>query len=357
MNFKFYDFKPGTHRDKKVIWISFEYSPQLKSELQKRFPSAKWSQSCKKWFLPDFPCIREQLFLSPEVKIKDQLLRIHPNNHKAFENFCQTLQLKGYSQNTVKTYTSEFLQFLTTLKSHAADDLSTERLKAYFLYCINQQKNKERSINSKINAIKFYYEHVLHQPRMFFDIPRPKKPLTLPRLLSQKELKRLFAVIDNPKHLLMLQMIYGMGLRVSEIVNIKIEHIDSSRMQVLIAGAKGKKDRYVNLPASILPLLREYYTITQPRIWLFNGQYGGQYSTASVQKVFKRALKKAKINKNVGVHCLRHSYATHLLDGGTDLRFIQELLGHNSIKTTMVYTHVSMASKSKVISPLDHIFD
>ena len=185
--------------------------------------------------------------------------------------------------------------------------------------------------------------------------PRPKKPLTLPRLLSQKEVKKLFEVTDNQKHLLLLQMIYGMGLRVSEIVNLKIEHIDSSRMQVLIAGSKGKKDRYVNLPESILPLLRAYYINTKPDVWLFNGQYGGQYSTASVQKVFKRTMEKAKINKNVGVHSLRHSYATHLLESGADLRFIQELLGHNSIKTTQIYTHVSNVSKSKIKSPLDQL--
>lgn len=355
MNFKFYHFQPGKHRNKNVIWISFDYSPQLKADLKKRFSSAKWSQSNNKWYLPDFPSVREQLNIAHKDQNYNRQKRIHPNNSKVFENFCQALQLKGYSPNTVKTYTSEFLQFLITLKAHPADELSSDRLKDYFLYCVNQNKYKERTLNSKINAIKFYYEQVLCQPRMFYDIPRPKKPLTLPRLLSQKEVKRLFEVIDNQKHLLLLQMIYGMGLRVSEIVKIRIEHIDSSRMQVLIAGAKGKKDRYVNLPESVLPLLRAYYKTTKPDVWLFNGQYGGQYTTASVQKVFKRTMEKAKINKNVGVHSLRHSYATHLLDNGTNLRFIQELLGHNSIKTTQIYTHISFPSIAEVKSPLDDL--
>ena len=150
-------------------------------------------------------------------------------------------------------------------------------------------------MNTKINAIKFYFEKVLHRPQMFFDIPRPKRPSTLPKMLSKGEVKKLFAVIENKKHLLILQLCYGMGLRVSEIVNLKIEHIDSESMRVLIEGAKGKKDRYTNLPHSILELLREYYSECKPKIWLFEGQYGGLYSVRSVQAIFKNAMKKAKI--------------------------------------------------------------
>lgn len=144
-----------------------------------------------------------------------------------------------------------------------------------------------------------------------------------------------------------------MGLRVGEVVNLKISDIDSDRMQVLIAAAKGKKDRYVNLPESVLALLRSYYKSYKPKKWLFEGQYGGQYSIRSVQAVFKNAMKKAGINKQIGIHGLRHSYATHLLESGADLRFIQELLGHNSIKTTQTYTHVTNCSKIKIKSPLD----
>ncbi|RYE16527.1 MAG: hypothetical protein EOP45_17355 [Sphingobacteriaceae bacterium] len=168
-------------------------------------------------------------------------------------------------------------------------------------------------------------------------------------------IKKLFEVTLNIKHNLMLKLCYGMGLRVSEIVNIKITDIDSKNMQVLIENAKGKKDRYANLPESILQKLRDYYKLYKPQKFLFEGQYGGHYSIRSVQKVFKDALKKGKINKAIGVHGLRHSFATHLLDSGTDVKFIQELLGHSDIKTTMRYIHVSKQSLKNVKSPLDKL--
>jgi integrase/recombinase XerD len=166
----------------------------------------------------------------------------------------------------------------------------------------------------------------------------------------------MFAVVaQNLKHLLILKLCYGMGLRVSEIVQLKISDIDSRRMQVLISYAKGKKDRYVNLPNTILGLLRQYYTAYKPKEFLFEGQNGGQYSVRSCQVVFKNALHKARINKKVGIHGLRHSYATHLIEQGTDMRFVQELLGHANIKTTMIYTHVSDIAKRNIKSPLDNL--
>ena len=153
----------------------------------------------------------------------------------------------------------------------------------------------------------------------------------------------------------MLKLCYGMGLRVSEIVNIKIKDVDSKNMQVFITRAKGKKDRYVNLPETILEQLRIYFKEYQPKEYLFEGQYGGQYSIRSVQAVFRKALQTAKINKSVGIHSLRHSFATHLLENGTDIRFIQELLGHKDIKTTLIYTQVSDKSIRRIKSPLDNL--
>jgi len=153
----------------------------------------------------------------------------------------------------------------------------------------------------------------------------------------------------------MLKLCYGMGLRVSEIVNLKIVHIDSGRMVVHIEAAKGKVDRYVALPASVLEELRNYYRAYRPKVYLFEGQYGGQYSIRSVQAVFKNAMRRAKINKSVGIHGLRHSYATHLLECGTDLSFIQKLLGHKDIKTTEIYAKVSNRQLGSVKSPLDDL--
>ena len=355
MQFKYYTFRYETHNSKSIISIHFTYTHHLKNELRKSFPSAKWSRSKKYWYLPDLPAIRNELGLSKNENTDKLYSKIHPNNHLAFQKFIAQMKLKAYSENTQRIYKAEFAHLLSLIKQHNVNDLTSKRLKDYFLYCVNSLKMKERKMNGKINAIKFYFEQVLHQPKMFFDIPRPKKPQTLPKMLSKNEIKKLFNQINNPKHLLILKLTYGMGLRVSEVVNIKVNDISSERMQVHIKGAKGKKDRYVNLPESILQYLRDYYNMFRPKIWLFEGQYGGQYSKSSVQAIFKRAMKKAKINKHIGVHCLRHSYATHLLESGADLRFIQELLGHHSIKTTQVYTHVTKKSASKIKSPLDDL--
>lgn len=241
------------------------------------------------------------------------------------------------------------------LKEHPVQKLSPERLQSYFLYCAKELKLSENQIHSRMNAIKFYYEQVLRREKMFFNIPRPKKPLLLPKYLNRQEVQKLFEATDNLKHRLILKLCYGMGLRVSEIVNLKIGDIDSQRMQVLVSRGKGKKDRYVNLPETILKELRLYYAAYHPQKYLFEGQYGGAYAVRSAQLVFKDAMQKAGIKKNIGIHGLRHSYATHLLELGTDISLIQKLLGHHDIKTTQIYTHVSQRDLSKVKSPLDRI--
>jgi site-specific recombinase XerD len=217
-------------------------------------------------------------------------------------------------------------------------------------------KLSENLIHSRINAIKFYFEQVLHREKIFFgEIPKQKKKDSLPKVISKNDIVKLFAKVNNPKHLLMLKLCYGMGLRVSEIVNLKITDIDSRRMLVHIEAAKGKKDRYVVLPSSILDGLRNYYRACHPKTYLFEGQYGGQYAIRSAQAVFKNAMRKAKINKSVGIHGLRHSYATHLLESGTDMIFIQKLLGHNNIKTTEIYAKVSNRQLGNIKSPLDDL--
>jgi integrase/recombinase XerD len=235
------------------------------------------------------------------------------------------------------------------------DELDAERLRSYFLYCINVLKLSENTLHSRINAIKFYFEQVLRREKFFFEIPRPKKPSILPKAINIEDIKRLLGATTNLKHNTMLKLCYGMGLRVSEIVNLKITDIDSKNMQVFIERGKGKKDRYVNLPQTLLDQLRAYFAAYKPKKYLFEGQYGDQYSIRSAQKVFSDAMKKAKINKSVGIHGLRHSFATHLLEAGTDISLIQELLGHTDIKTTLRYTHISQKAIKNVKSPLDSI--
>ena len=276
-------------------------------------------------------------------------------NKNALNALREKLILKGYSANTQRTYYYEFAQFLYILGNHDVKTFDENRIRSYFLYCAEVLKMKESQINSRINAIKFYYEQVLGKEKLFIDIPRPKKPSQLPKHISTRDIKKLFEAVSNPKHSLMLKLCYGMGLRVSEIVNLKVKDIDSGNMQVLIEQAKGKKDRYVNLPESVLDELRSYYKEYRPSYYLFEGLRGEKYNIRSVQYVFQAAMTKAKINKDVGIHGLRHSFATHLLENGTDISYIQNLLGHKDIKTTMQYIKVAQKSLKNIKSPLDRL--
>lgn len=349
-----FEISLGTHRDKNVIWLAFDYNPAL-IDLLKTQTKAHWSQSRKAWYLSDNRQNRSLCRLQHQIVGKEVLSQINAVNLPEFQKFQKVLILKGYSANTIRTYSIELAQLLYALKNHPVAELPSERLQSYFYYCTKELKLSENVIHSRMNAVKFYFEQVLHREKMFFDIPRPKKPLSLPKSLNFDEVKRLFAVVSNPKHLLMLQLCYGLGLRVSEIVHLKIRNIDSGRMKVLIERGKGKKDRFVNLPESILAELRHYYLEYQPKEYLFEGQFGGAYSVRSAQVVFKMAMNKAGIHKKIGIHGLRHSYATHLLELGTDISLIQKLLGHNDIKTTLIYTQVTDKSLIKVKSPLDCI--
>ncbi len=344
--------EPAVHNGKDVLFIRFEYSGELNERVRK-LVGVRWSRTQKAWYVFNTPHYRQLFGLAPPLAGKDVLVHIHPVNLPAFQLFVETLQLKAYSQSTLKTYRNEFAQLLYILKANPVDGLDANRLRSYFLYCINTLKLSENTLHSRINAVKFYFEQVLHREKFFFEIPRPKKPSILPKVINANDIKRLFAVTTNLKHNTMLKLCYGMGLRVSEIVNIKITDVDSKNMQVFIERAKGKKDRYANLPESILEQLRTYFLEYRPKKYLFEGQYGERYAIRSTQQVFKGALKKAGINKDVGIHGLRHSFATHLLENGTDIKFIQELLGHNDIKTTLRYTQVSEKSLKRIKSPLD----
>ncbi len=345
----------GEHHNVSIIWCRFEFNPTLLAAFKKNFPTAKWSQSQKSWYVADVLQHRVALGFTPKEVGANILPKIHPINQAAFIAFRNTLQQRAYSPQTIKTYLAEFAQLLFMLKIKSVNDLDTQRLNAYFLYCTKKLKHSENQIHSRINAIKAYFKMVLNKDYIFDTVPRPKKVSLLPKVLSKSDIKKLFEVIDNPKYRLMLQLCYGMGLRVSEIVALKVSDIDSSRMQVLISSAKDKKDRYVNLPQSILEELRWFYKTYQPSHYLFEGQYGGEYSKRSVQMVFKSALLKANINKEIGVHGLRHSFATHLLEAGTDMIFIQKLMGHAHVKTTEVYAKVSNKVLEKVKSPLDSL--
>lgn len=347
-----YNFSLGAHNNREVIFIKFDYSQELISDV-KTLVGCRWSQSKRSWYVPNVMEYRHRFGLQTTNLGKLVASRISPENQNQLRIYTETLQLKGYSSKTIATYRSELAQFLYDLKHKAINDCTEEKVRSYFLYCINELKLTENTLHSRINAIKFYFEKVLHREKFFVEIPRPKKQFILPKAIHQKDIKKIFEVTENLKHNTMLKLSYGMGLRVSEIINIKIKDIDSGSMQVYISRGKGKKDRYANLPESILTQLRHYFKEYKPTDYLFEGQYGGKYSARTAQQIFRNALLKAKVNKECSFHSLRHSFATHLLENGTDVRFIQELLGHKDIKTTLLYTHVSDNSTRKIKSPLD----
>lgn len=343
------------HQKTNVIFCYFEYDPKTLEIFKKNFPQAKWSRLKSAWFLPDTTLYRKRLNI-PLPEIGDQLLApLYENNQHEFIKFRNALQQKVFSPNTIKLYLFEFAQLLIVLKNYPVQNLTSDRLNSYFLYCIKTLKHSESHVYSRMNAIKSYFLLVCNRPAIFDLVIRPKATKKLPKVLSSSEVKRLFQTTNNVKHLLILKIAYGMGLRVSEIVNLQLHHIDLDRMQVLIACSKGKKDRYVNFPQSLLTLFQDYLKMYQPKIHLFKGQFDEKYTTRSAQAIFHTAMIKAGINKIVGIHGLRHSYATHLLEAGTDMVFIQKLLGHSHIKTTEIYAKVSNRILSRVMSPLDSI--
>lgn len=277
-------------------------------------------------------------------------------NEKSILALCdveQKLVLKAYSVNTLKTYKSELTYFFKYFESFELRNITKEQIESYIYYMITKFKIGESKQNCAINAIKFYYEHVLGMPREYYDIQRPKKSNTLPNVLSTEEVFKLINHPTNIKHKAILYAIYSGGLRLSEVINLRVSDIRSNDGYIFIKGAKGKKDRHTLLSQIFLELLRQYYKEYKPSYWLFEGQDGGKYSSTSVQAIYRQAQLKTGVNPWSTPHTLRHSFATHLLEGGENLRNIQVLLGHECSKTTEIYTHVVNVSNKKIRNPLD----
>ena len=385
--------KPLYHREQESIGIYFKNDASLKIIVRK-LTSVKWSQTNKCWYVPlnaeaykqlknlmngeavlEPSALKEYLnkrkkviatFPAPSKKINttspvaSAVWKLSKENLTALEKFVEHLKLKAYSTSTIRTYRNEFLQLLQLLKHKAVNELTADDIKRYMAYAMEKEGIKENTAHSRLNALKFYFEQVLKREKFFWEIPRPKKPMILPKLLNEKELGKLFNALINRKHKAMLFAAYSAGLRVSEIVNLKIKDIDSDRMQIFIEKAKGKKDRYVNLSPVLLDILRSYIRNYKPKpvTYLFESDYSqNAYPTRTVQQIFSNAKIKAGIKKDVGIHSLRHSFATHLLEKGTDIRYIKEILGHFNIKTTERYLHVARQKLINIISPLDDLVE
>jgi len=273
------------------------------------------------------------------------------------ERYKNLLIQKRYSANTIKIYGSYFADYCAYFSPKDLKRITTAEINSYILSLIETKNISVSQQNQRINAIKFYYEKVLGREKQYYELHRPKKEHKLPKVLSKTEVKRIFDVTTNLKHKCILMLIYSAGLRRSEVLNLVPTDIDSERMVIRINGAKGKKDRITLLSENLLKLLRRYYQEYRPEKYLFEGQHGGKYSETSVGNILKKAARKAGIKKDVTPHMLRHSFATHLLEQGTDLRYIQELLGHESSKTTEIYTHVSKNAIDKIKNPLDELLE
>jgi len=269
--------------------------------------------------------------------------------------FQKQIAIENYSEQTQKTYFSAvklFLDYVSKLEKTKIDDSDIQN---YLYYCKTEKNYSYSSMKHVVASISYLYAKVLNKP-----IPKAldvkfRKPTVLPTVLSINDISKILKVTGNLKHKTILVLIYSAGLRLGELLNLELGDIDSETMKIHIRGAKGKKDRYVMLSENVLDLLRKYYNKYKPQKYIIEGQNGGKYSPKSVQSVFKRALNKAGIKKKATVHTLRHSFATHLLDDGTDIRYIQELLGHKRLETTQIYTHVSSYSINKIKSPADKI--
>ena len=278
------------------------------------------------------------------------------DSSRDLELIQRELRIRNYSPRTIKTYGSCVRTFAEYFATKRLRDLSNEEIRGYILHQIEVKKLSAGSISQILSALRFVYEEVYKSPIVLGDIERPRKARQLPVVLSLEEVKALLESSGNLKHRVLLMIAYSAGLRVSEIVHLKLEDIDSQRKLIHVHSGKGQKDRYTILSDVVLDGLRDYWKAYKPQSWLFEGQRAGEsYSVRSAQKVFENAAEKAGIRKHVSIHSLRHSFATHLLEQGTDIRFIQALLGHSSVKTTEIYTHVSRRQIGMLHSPIDQI--
>ena len=397
--------KPLQHRNEECIGLYFANNSSI-NKIVKKQQGVRWSHTQRCWYLPlnddayqafkkcihsiaklDITALRQYLqkkqllastappqpATSPAKKkagtkavgntapvatlrqIK-MITKLSTANLEQLQLFTEMLQLKAYSTSTIKTYRNELLQLLQTIGQTAVQTLTVAQIKRYMVFAMKEQHITENTAHSRLNALKFYYEQVLGREKFFWDIPRPKKALKLPKVISEEKIIKGLLAVENMKHRTVLLLAYSAGLRVSEVVSLLVTDVNSDRMQLAINGAKGKKDRVVNLSQAILPLLREYYKSYQPKHWLFEGQDKNKhYSTRSAQIIFNDAYKKLGLPSQCSFHSLRHSFATHLLENGTDISYIQQLLGHNDIKTTLRYTQITNKDIGKIESPLDRI--
>jgi len=352
-----------------IIRIEFPYDFELK-ELVKTFPDCSWDTKKKVWWVSYtdeklkelITFFKGKIWLDYSVLKKVALPKVYPDLPELAESlgieigkFEDWMRNKRYSESTIKTYRDAVSIFLRFLDGKMLQVITNEDLEKFNKEYILSRGYSSSYQNQVVNGIKLFFQNrkgIKFNPEIVY---RPKREKLLPNVLSKEEITKILNAPKNLKHRLMLMFLYACGLRRGELIALKFEHIQRDRGLLVVKQAKGKKDRVVTLPAPLIIELEKYYKAYKPKEYIFEGQKGGSYSEKSLSEVLKKAFKKAGIKKPVTPHWLRHSYATHLLERGTDLRYIQELLGHKSSKTTEIYTHVSQKAIQQITSPFEDL--
>lgn len=371
-----------THRQQAVVRIDFAYDAEL-AAVVKQLDHARWSQTLGAWYLQKeqfdlhlfFEAFRGKAWvdyeglkgnnrltaLPSEAPTRSYSLKLIKSKLTAgviaeIHAFRTWMEQKRYAENTVNTYVHQVEIFFGYYADKDPASLTPEDITRFNTEFILKHGLSPTFQNQTVSALKLFYEKNLQHRLNIEAIERPLKAKPLPKVFSKPDLEKFFRCISNPKHKMAMEIIYSCGLRRSELINLKLEHLDSKRETLSVINSKGRKDRVIPLSERTLQKIKTYYHEHHPRIYLIEGQYPGKPITASsLQKVFEKALQKARINKPYTLHCLRHSIATHLLENGTDLRIIQELLGHKSSTTTEIYTHVSNQSLRNIKNPFDDL--
>ncbi|PJB14738.1 MAG: integrase [Flavobacteriales bacterium CG_4_9_14_3_um_filter_32_8] len=351
------------HQKQVRLLVRFGFDDYFKNLVQE-LEGALWSNTLKSWHVDDtdenltkiYAIFKDKVDIDDTFLVPIVVVKISEEAAVMLNDFTLWLKSKRYSPNTIKTYTESIKSFLKFYHNKPIAEITNQDVITFNNEYILANNYSASFQNQVVNAIKLFFKTVENKMIDVDLVHRPKRPKLLPNVLSKGEVKAILDAPTNVKHKAMLSLIYSCGLRCGELINLKPNDIDSCRNIVVIRNGKGKKDRITPLSIKILDLLREYFKKYKPSTYLFEGQNKGEkYSDRSLQLVLKQCLRKTKITKPVALHWLRHSYATHLLESGTDLRYIQELLGHNSSKTTEIYTHVSTKNLQLIKSPFDDL--
>ena len=373
--------KPLIHNGRQCIGIIFPYDAEMRDHVQK-FDGIKWSRRHRCYYMPyskdgvsllfehirkkhwyvDYSQVNEgrvshsSRFLEKGGKRiqRPRVIKLSEDTRGKIEQFRSWMEQKRYAINTVNTYVSMLEVFLSYYNKKNPDEIKKEDIESFSHDYILRRNYSATYQNQMINAIKLFYLKMQGIKHELEDLERPRGSRPLPKVIPKQDVKKMLGQIANLKHKTALSMIYGLGLRRSELINIALRDIDSRSRTVVIRNSKGSKDRVLPLPESLFKLIKAHYRANKPVKWLIEGNLSGeQYSVSSLQNIFKKNLSKVRDSSHFTLHCLRHSYATHLLDNGTDIRHIQELLGHKSTRTTEIYTHVSIKNLRNIKNPLD----